>query len=108
RDAEALAEMLVARGIPAAPVVSAARLGDNPQLRARGFFETAVHPVTGAHTHPSLPMRRPADRTRWFARPAPTLGQHTEEVLRDLLGLDAAAIARLRADRIIGERPQGT
>ena len=107
RDAEALAEMLVARGIAAAPVVSAARLGDNPQLRARGFFETVAHPITGTHTHPSLPVRLPADRTRWFVRPAPTLGQHTEEVLRDLLGLDPAAIARLRADGIIGERPQG-
>src|SRR5262249_34451951 len=107
RDAEALAEALVARGIAAAPVVSAARLGDNPQLRARGFFETVAHPITGTHTHPSLPTRRPADRTRWFARPAPTLGQHTEDVLRDLLGLDPAAIARLRADGIIGERPQG-
>jgi crotonobetainyl-CoA:carnitine CoA-transferase CaiB-like acyl-CoA transferase len=107
RDAGALAEMLVARGIAAAPVVSAARLGDNPQLRARGFFETVAHPVTGTHTHPSLPVRLPADRTRWFVRPAPTLGEHTEEVLRDLLGLDRAAISRLRADGIIGERPQG-
>jgi crotonobetainyl-CoA:carnitine CoA-transferase CaiB-like acyl-CoA transferase len=92
----------------AAPVVPAARLGDNPHLRARGFFETVVHPVTGALVHPSLPMRLPADRARWFARPAPTLGQHTEEVLRDLLGLDAAAMARLRDDGVIGERPLGT
>jgi crotonobetainyl-CoA:carnitine CoA-transferase CaiB-like acyl-CoA transferase len=107
RDAEALAGELVARGIPAAPVVSAARLGDNPQLRARGFFETVVHPVTGERTHPSLPMRLPADRAHWFARPAPTLGEHTAEVLRDRLGLDDDTIARLRADGIIGERPQG-
>jgi crotonobetainyl-CoA:carnitine CoA-transferase CaiB-like acyl-CoA transferase len=107
RDVETLVEELAARGIAAAPVVPAARLGDNPQLRARGFFETVVHPVTGALVHPSLPMRLPADRARWFARPAPTLGQHTEEILRNLLGLDAGAIARLRADGIIGERPQG-
>jgi len=108
RDVETLVEELAARGIAAAPVVPAARLGDNPQLRAHGFFETVVHPVTGALVHPSLPMRLPADRARWFARPAPTLGQHTEEVLRDLLGLDAGAIARLRAGGVIGERPLGT
>ena len=96
RDADALVEALLARGIagragrrrrPASATI--------PQLRARGFFETVVHPVTGAHEHPALPHAlRPADRARWFARPAPTLGQHTEEVLRELLGLDDAAIAR--------------
>jgi crotonobetainyl-CoA:carnitine CoA-transferase CaiB-like acyl-CoA transferase len=108
RDVEALAEELVARGIPAAPVVSAARLKGNPQLRARGFFETIVHPVVGSHAHPTLPLRRPAERARWFTRASPTLGQHTEEVLRDVLGLDGDAIARLRADAIIGDRPLGS
>jgi crotonobetainyl-CoA:carnitine CoA-transferase CaiB-like acyl-CoA transferase len=107
RDVEALAEELVARGIPAAPVVSAAYLEGNPQLRARGFFETVVHPVVGSHAHPTLPLRRPAERARWFTRASPTLGQHTEEILRDVLGLDGDAIARLRADAIIGNRPLG-
>jgi crotonobetainyl-CoA:carnitine CoA-transferase CaiB-like acyl-CoA transferase len=107
RDAEALAEDLVARGIPAAPVVSAARLEGNPQLRARGFFQTVVHPVVGTHAHPTLPLGRPAERVRWFARAAPMLGEHTEEILRELLGLDHEAIARLRAEGIIGSRPLG-
>jgi crotonobetainyl-CoA:carnitine CoA-transferase CaiB-like acyl-CoA transferase len=39
--------------------------------------------------------------------PAPTLGQHTAEVLRELLGLDDATIEDLRAERIIGNRPVG-
>jgi crotonobetainyl-CoA:carnitine CoA-transferase CaiB-like acyl-CoA transferase len=35
-----------------------------------------------------------------IARPAPTLGQHTEAVLAELLDLEADALARLRADRV--------
>jgi crotonobetainyl-CoA:carnitine CoA-transferase CaiB-like acyl-CoA transferase len=44
---------------------------------------------------------------RWYRAPAPTLGQHTEEVLREVLGLDDATLAALRAEGIIGERPVG-
>jgi crotonobetainyl-CoA:carnitine CoA-transferase CaiB-like acyl-CoA transferase len=106
-DADALAELLLARGIPAAPVRSAARLGENPQLAARGFLETVDHPLVGTHTYPVLPLRFGADASSWSTRHAPTLGQHTEEILRDLLGLDDAELAQLRADAIIGDRPVG-
>ena len=106
-DAAILAEELVARGIPAAPVVPASRLPRNPQLVARGFFETVSHPVVGTHEHPALPVRLTGEPRRWYARPAPTLGQHTEEILRDLLGLDEEAIARLRGAGVIGTRPLG-
>ena len=37
--------------------------------------------------------------------PPPTLGQHNEVVLREVLGLDDAQIEKLRADQVIGERP---
>ncbi len=107
RDADALAELLLARGIPAAPVRSAARLGENPQLIARGFFETVDHPLLGTHVYPVLPLRFDSDTHAWSTRHAPTLGQHTEEVLRELLDLDDAEIAQLRSDGIIGNRPVG-
>jgi crotonobetainyl-CoA:carnitine CoA-transferase CaiB-like acyl-CoA transferase len=107
RDAAALAEELLALGIPAAPVTAAARLGDNPQLQARGFFEAVAHPVVGTHTYPTLPLQLTSHRGRWSANPAPTLGEHTESVLRDLLGLSDAEISALRADGIIGNRPVG-
>jgi crotonobetainyl-CoA:carnitine CoA-transferase CaiB-like acyl-CoA transferase len=107
RDADALAEQLVACGVPAAPVVPASRLPRNSQLIARGFFKTVSHPVVGSHEHPALPIRLAGGPRCWYARPAPTLGQHTEEILRDLLGLKEKAIGRLRADGVIGTRPLG-
>jgi crotonobetainyl-CoA:carnitine CoA-transferase CaiB-like acyl-CoA transferase len=78
----------------------------NPQLRAREFFEVETHPVTGRHELPGLPMRF-SDLERWYRSPAPTLGQHTDDVLRELLDLGDDAIAELRAEGIIGERPAG-
>jgi crotonobetainyl-CoA:carnitine CoA-transferase CaiB-like acyl-CoA transferase len=107
RDAEALAEALLARGVPAAPVVSAATLDRNPQLRARGFFEAVTHSVVGTHEFPTLPLQLPSDRAAWYHRPSPTLGEHSEEILRELLGLGEVELAALRADGIIGNRPVG-
>src|SRR6185295_16825445 len=100
-------ERLVARGVPAAPVVSPREVDRNPHLRARGFFETVTHPIVGTHDYPGLPMRFSAGPTRWFRAPAPMLGQHNDEILRGLLGLGDAEIAALRADGIIGDRPSG-
>jgi len=48
-----------------------------------------------------------SDVERRNRSPAPTLGEHTEEVLREVLGLGDEAIAELRAEGIVGERPAG-
>jgi crotonobetainyl-CoA:carnitine CoA-transferase CaiB-like acyl-CoA transferase len=64
--------------------------------------------VVDTHAHPTLPLRLAGQSSRWYERPAPTLGEHSAEVLREWLGLDDSEIAQLRADRIIGDRPLGT
>jgi crotonobetainyl-CoA:carnitine CoA-transferase CaiB-like acyl-CoA transferase len=107
QDRDAVVERLLARDIPAAPVLAPHEAAANPQLRARGFFEAVEHPVTGSHELPGLPMRFSALAGRWYQRPAPTLGQHNDEVLRELLGLADETIAGLRAAGVIGERPAG-
>jgi crotonobetainyl-CoA:carnitine CoA-transferase CaiB-like acyl-CoA transferase len=107
QDATSLTERLVARGIPAAPVTSAALLPRNPQLRARRFFETVAHPVVGTHQHPGLPLRTSERAGSWYTRASPTLGEHNEDILTQLLGLSSADIEQLQADGIIGNRPVG-
>jgi crotonobetainyl-CoA:carnitine CoA-transferase CaiB-like acyl-CoA transferase len=107
REATAAADELLSRGIPAAPVTSAAQLDKNPHLRARGFFESVAHPLVGRHEYPTLPLQMASHRAPWCTRPAPILGEHTADILRELLGMSDGEIAELRAAGIIGDRPVG-
>jgi crotonobetainyl-CoA:carnitine CoA-transferase CaiB-like acyl-CoA transferase len=80
------------RRVPFAPVSTMGDLLDSPHLKARGFFVTLAHPVAGPVTMPGAPYTLTA--TPWaLRRPAPTLGQHTAEVLTEA-GIDVAALAR--------------
>ncbi len=71
-----------ARRIPAEPVSTPADLAQNPHLLFRNYFQDVTHPVLGDYKLPG-----PAGRfseTPWSLRsPAPTLGQHTDEVLAE-------------------------
>lgn len=107
RDRVALAAALRALGIPASEVANPCRLLEtNPQLRSRGYFETPEHPVVGAMPLPSFPFRY-ASHERWLRTPAPTLGQHNEDVLGRLLGLSTQERRDLEAAGVIGTRPVG-
>ncbi len=105
-DSSAAAEILVQYGVPAAELTDA-RVGSmHPQLAARGFFENLDHPVVGQHHVPALPFKYRSIQ-KWYRSTAPLLGQHNETILGDLLGLDAASIATLTAEGVIGTRPGG-
>ena len=92
---------------PAAPVVRPTDLGQNQQLRARGFWEAVDHPVTGTHELPGLPFRFAGGPDRWTRTPPPTLGQHNEDVLVGELGVGRDELGRLRATAVVGDRPLG-
>lgn len=104
---ESTVEWLAAVGIPAAPVISPSLVTDNPQLRARGFFESLHHPRTGTNLYPTPPFALLAGQREWLLRPPPTLGEHNEEILRDGCGLTEDELARLAAGGVIGTRPAG-
>lgn len=67
------------RGVPCGPVYDIAGLLQCDHLTARGFFN---HPDVGELTYPGAPFR--FSSTHWeVRRPAPRLGEHTEEVLAE-------------------------
>jgi crotonobetainyl-CoA:carnitine CoA-transferase CaiB-like acyl-CoA transferase len=103
QERDAAVAHLLAHGVPAAPAVDGRYLHFDEQLAARGFFEEVEHPFVGRYGTPGLPFRL-ASVERWFDRAAPTLGQHNDEVLGGLLGLDEEEWTRLRASGVIGER----
>ena len=97
RSTRAWVEILEAAGVPNGPINDVAQVFEEPQVKARGIKVELDHPVAGKLPTVASPMRFSATPVEYKLAP-PVLGQHTEEILRGLLQLDDAAIARLRAD----------
>ncbi|MCY4058146.1 MAG: CoA transferase, partial [Gammaproteobacteria bacterium] len=95
RDAFEAAVELRRVGVPAYVVMRPSDLYEDPQLAHRGFFETLNHPVMGPTPYdgPATIYSRTPQRLR---SPAPCLGQHNDEVLRDCLGMEVGEIEHLR------------
>jgi formyl-CoA transferase len=92
---------LTGAGVPCGPINDLAEVFDDPQVRHRAMRFDLPHPSGG--TVPQV--RNPIVYSRTgldYRDPPPLLGQHTEAVLRDELGLDAARIAVLRSACAIG------
>ena len=103
RDANAAMRDLQTAGIAAGVVRAPGELFDDPQLATRGFWQWVERAHIGRHPQPSPPYRFDESPlpVRW---PAATLGQYNTVVLRELLGLSTAELARLEASGVIGTR----
>jgi crotonobetainyl-CoA:carnitine CoA-transferase CaiB-like acyl-CoA transferase len=95
---QALADALGAVGVPAGPVNSIAEAFDNPQVKHRNIAVQVDHPGLGPIGMVHSPFRFSETPVRH--RPAPELGAQTDDVLREVLGLDAQAIAALRSAKV--------
>jgi crotonobetainyl-CoA:carnitine CoA-transferase CaiB-like acyl-CoA transferase len=101
-----IVETLQAQKIPAEQVITGDQMYDGyvgAQLDVRGYYEELEHPITGAHRYPGWPFRISPGPERHHRTGPPTLGQHNDEILRNL-GLSDDEVAALRAERVIGER----
>jgi crotonobetainyl-CoA:carnitine CoA-transferase CaiB-like acyl-CoA transferase len=92
-------DRLEAAGLPCAPVNTIDRVFDDPQVLHRGMKLSMTHPASPAPLIGS-PLKL-SETPVSFRRPPPTLGQHTDEVLEDVLKLTAAERAGLREGGII-------
>jgi CoA:oxalate CoA-transferase len=87
-------------GLPCGPLNNIAQAAALPQVRAREMLVEVEHPVIGRLPLANTPVK--LSRTPGGIKGAsPALGQHTDEVLRALLGLSDAELARLRAAGVI-------
>jgi len=81
--------------IPCGPILSMRELSEDQSLRATGTIVEVVHPQRGTYLSVGNPIKlsdSPAEVTR-----SPLLGEHTDEVLRDVLGYSAEEIAGIKA-----------
>jgi crotonobetainyl-CoA:carnitine CoA-transferase CaiB-like acyl-CoA transferase len=88
-------ERLGVEQVPCAPILECHELLTDAQVAANELIEEVDHPQVGRirHTRPAARFDRTAARIRGFA---PTLGQHTDEVLAEI-GLQESELAALRA-----------
>jgi crotonobetainyl-CoA:carnitine CoA-transferase CaiB-like acyl-CoA transferase len=100
-------DALRAAGVAAARVTAPAALLSDPQLLARGFWETVDHPVAGTFLCTGMPFAFAGKPRRWIRRVPPLYGQHTDEVLSGILGRSQQDLVELRASGVTSTRPAG-
>ncbi len=89
-------EILNPLNVPCGPVLSMKELSEEPSLRATGTVVEVDHPERGVYLTVGNPIKlsdSPAE-----VRRSPLLGEHTDEVLKQVLGMDDEAIAAAKAD----------
>ena len=87
--------------VPCAPVRTTAEVATDPHLTARGVWTDVEHPRRGKTRVPRSPIRLHGSTGGTVRRRAPLLGEDTDRVLSELLGLAAAELERLHAAGVI-------
>jgi crotonobetainyl-CoA:carnitine CoA-transferase CaiB-like acyl-CoA transferase len=91
---------LMPAGVPIGAINTIDQVVAHPQVAARHSLVESTHPVAGTISVVAPPVRM-SETPGSVRTPAPLLGQHTEEVLRDRLGMNANEIARLTGAKVI-------
>jgi formyl-CoA transferase len=92
--------LLEAVGVPCGPINNLDEVFENPQVKARGIEIALPHPTAGQVKLVRSPMKMSATPATSDKAP-PLLGQHTDEVLAELLGKSGDEIAALREKNVL-------
>jgi formyl-CoA transferase len=93
-------EILNAYEIPCGPILSMKEIAEDPMLRANGTVVEVEHPTRGAYLTVGNPIKLSASPTE--VTRAPLLGEHTDEILREVLGCTDAEIGDILGSGAVG------
>ena len=85
--------------VPSAPIYDFKQVFDDPQIKHRQLVKEIPHPLAGTMKVVGNPVNF-SDTPLEYGRPPPLLGEHTAEVLREVLGMDDAQVARLAQQKV--------
>ncbi len=100
RTTDAWVEALEAIGVPCGPVNTVDKVANDPQVLARDMIAEVEHDTTGTVQIPGIPIKL-SETPGQIDAPAPNLGEHTSEVLSDLLKLTVEEVNQLKQDEIV-------
>ena len=87
-------------GVPCGPINAMDKVVSHPQVQAREMITRVAHQITGAVEVPGVPIKL-SETPGNVDAPAPSLGEHTTEVLTDVLKMSPAEVAALKQDGVI-------
>jgi len=87
--------LLESVNVPVGPINNLEQVYQNPQVQARQMKISLPHPIAGQADFVASPLRLSASPVQYHSAP-PLLGEHTEQVLQDILGLDLDQFRRCR------------
>jgi len=87
-------------GVPCGPINTIDKVVSHPQVQAREMITQVMHQVTGAVEVPGVPIKL-SDTPGDVDAPAPGLGEHTDDILTDMLKMSSDEMEQLRQEGII-------
>ena len=85
--------------VPSAPIYDFKQVFEDPQIKHRELVKTIEHPLAGSMSVVGNPLNF-SETPVEYKRAPPLLGQHTDEILREVLGMDGPEIAQLAEEKV--------
>lgn len=100
RTTDAWIDALGRIGVPCGPINTMDKVVSHPQVQAREMITQVAHQITGAVEVPGVPIKL-SETPGNVDAPAPSLGEHTTEVLTDILKMSPDEVAKLKQDGVV-------